>query len=95
MTTDACDGLLTTFIVEATETESKQESNEPNAFDKVQADENDAGKTGANVNTEQANGDSEETNGHAEDTEQTGKSKTEDAIVEEQTREEAHQPRGP
>lgn len=89
MTTDACDGLLTTFIVEATKTESKQVSNEPNAFDKVQADENDEGKTAAKVNTDEANGHTDGTYGHAEETEHTGKSKTEDAIVQSQTREEA------
>jgi hypothetical protein len=87
MTTDACDGLLTTFTVEATKTERKQVSNEPNAFDKVEADENDEGKT--KVNTDEANGHTDGTNGHAEETEHTGKSKTEDAIVQSQTREEA------
>jgi len=71
------------------EPETKQESDEPNAFDQVHADENDEGKTGAKANAEDANGNTEETNGHAEETEQNGPSKTEDAIVEEQTREEA------
>lgn len=34
---------------EFAENETKQESDEPNAFDKVHADENDEGKTGAKV----------------------------------------------
>lgn len=39
------------IIAEVADTETKQESDEPNAFDKVKADENDEGKTGAKVSS--------------------------------------------
>jgi hypothetical protein len=79
--------IADTLVVETAEPETKQESNETNAFDKVHADENDEGKTAANA--EEANGHTEEANGHTEETEQNGTTKTGDAIEEDQTREEA------
>jgi hypothetical protein len=79
--------IADTLVVETAEPETKHESNETNAFDKVHADEKDEGKTAANA--EEANGHTEEANGHTEETEQNGTTKTGDAIEEDQTREEA------